>query len=110
MSARLVRDGMTSAPWTVDAEDAKRFLRPVRSYQEHVNLLTRKGFEEYGEMVTSASCDELAEEIGDMLDVLMATALLNGLPWETVLEKASAKRAKFGGFTEGLVWDTKGEQ
>lgn len=109
MSARLVRDKMKDVPWRSEV-DAKRWLRPVRNKWEHLQLLTRKGLEEYGEAMTAENENEAREELADLLEVLMGVAHLAGTSWESIVETADAKRESFGGFTEGLVWDTPGEQ
>lgn len=109
MSARLVRDKMKDVPWRSEM-DAKTWLRPVRGHWEHLQLLTRKGLEEYGEAMTATDTDEAREELADLLEVLMGIAHLSGTTWESIVETADDKRERFGGFTEGLVWDTPGEQ
>ena len=107
MGARLVRDRIGTVPWGDEA--AKAFLRPTRDRDEHVNLLIRKGLEEFGEVIT-AHTDELVEELADMFEVLRTIAILNGFMMLDVEAAAALKRTRSGGFIEGLVWETPGDQ
>ena len=110
MGAKLVRDRMGDIPW--QDEEAKKYLRPVRNSSEHFNLLHLKLMEEVGELMIADSPHAMAEELGDIYEVLDAmVAFINELLDEDLAESnrvreiVRRKHQERGGFTEGLVFD-----
>jgi predicted house-cleaning noncanonical NTP pyrophosphatase (MazG superfamily) len=108
VGAKLVRDRMGDIPW--QDEGAKKYLRPVKDAIEHFNLLHLKLMEEVGELMIAESPSAMAEELGDIYEVLDAmVAFVNedlGQPG-SVREIVRRKHAERGGFTEGLVFDMR---
>lgn len=103
MGKRLVRDNARQH-WVVPG--AEHQLRPVEDRDEHADLLTAKLLEECGEVILANTVEDIEKELADVVAVLKATAHIHGIPWEHVTTTQHHRDSVYGGFTEGLVWET----
>lgn len=74
----------------------------ILDVQQRSAALERKLFEEAHELLNAEPAEKI-EEMADVLEVLLAMAAEQGVPWERVEEAAAAKRSLRGGFAVG-VW------
>lgn len=93
MKVKLVRD-------KISARGPREVVRPCNTPAGLHALLVAKLHEEAQEVADDASC---AEEYGDLLEVMMRLAELNGVPWTDILVARDEKRREKGGFDRGLV-------
>jgi predicted house-cleaning noncanonical NTP pyrophosphatase (MazG superfamily) len=85
--------------------DAKAALRKVRNEDEHIDLLHQKLIEEAGELMYAISRDDLAEEAGDLVEVIYALCRIRGVTLTTLETRRIQKLRTHGGFGGGVVWD-----
>ena len=103
MGKRLVRDRALES-WVVPG--AEHQVRPVRTGEEHLQLLHAKLIEEAMEVVQAETQRDVLKELADVLAVLEAIAMLHGIDWDEVAIQVDVRELKSGGFTEGMVWET----
>jgi len=98
--AKLVRDRI---PEIIRRSGAEPMVRTADA-REYRGLLLNKLVEEATECRDSATPEDLAEELADVLEVISALAGSHGLDRERLEELRAAKAAERGGFTERVVW------
>jgi predicted house-cleaning noncanonical NTP pyrophosphatase (MazG superfamily) len=96
---KLVRDGI---PRIIQEKGEVAVVRYVEGV-EYRALLDTKLQEEVVELLAAKTPEERAEEMADVLEVLMALARIDGTTMEAVESVRLAKREKRGGFEEGAV-------
>lgn len=74
----------------------------VMDTDEYQQELNRKLIEEATECIDSKTTQELAEEIGDVLEVLYAIAASNNIDLKTIDEARLKKLQKNGGFEQKI--------
>jgi predicted house-cleaning noncanonical NTP pyrophosphatase (MazG superfamily) len=92
---KLVRDKI---PEIIKKEGRKPIFR-VAEDKEFPVLLQKKLVEEAGDLQNKLSADELS----DVLEVVLALAGSMGITWEELESAANKKRKEKGGFGEGFV-------
>ena len=90
---KLVRDQIPDIIAAAGSQPSTRVLDHA-SYQA---ALRSKLLEE-AEEAESASDDQLASELADVLEVLRALAMAHDVKWEDIELQAARKRAERGGF------------
>jgi len=70
---------------------------------EHVYELRRKILEEANELLSADSREKIIEEIGDLVEVMMAYADAKAIPWMVVDHRREEKKMRLGGF-DGRVF------
>ncbi len=93
---KLVRDLI---PRIIEEEGGTCNSRTVHGVDEHLVFLRVKMIEEVNEFIVDPSYEEAA----DMLEVLKAFCLLNGLDFDTVVSTAQSKQEERGGFHRGVI-------
>lgn len=99
LDGKLVRDRI---PEIIRLDGKKPHTRTVMG-GEKMRYLLAKLVEEAGEAQTSATMDELAEELTDVLEVVEALRLHTGVSREKLGEMLLKKREERGGFEKGIV-------
>lgn len=95
---KLVRDGYRdSTPETK--------TRPVADKTEHARGLRRKLLEEALELHEARGVDELTEEAGDVIEVVVCYLELHGVTLDEVWASVDRKKRRLGSFTDGTVWE-----
>lgn len=102
---KLVRDKVPEI-MRADGEEPKTRTLSEDEYRKLVRL---KLLEEAGETRVAASRDELVKELGDVMEVLEAIAVAEGVSWQDVLDLKSKRRVERGGFG-GRVYLVSGEK
>lgn len=69
---------------------------------EYIEALQDKLDEEVEEVLEARDKLQIAEEIGDVLEVLEAYATYYNISWDTILKIQELKRDDLGGFFEGV--------
>jgi predicted house-cleaning noncanonical NTP pyrophosphatase (MazG superfamily) len=110
---KLVRHRMTTVislarPRTPD----EGCIRPPGSKAEHRELLTQKLMEEVGKLLSATEMDDIQEGAGDVFEVLIAMVagvrhVNRNFARDMLQDTADRKYDRWGGFTEGLVWDVQ---
>lgn len=100
IAAKLVRDRI---PEIIRRTGVEPIVRAADA-QEYRGLLRAKLVEEATECRDSASADELAEELADVLEVVHALADAHGIDQDRLEKLREAKAVERGGFVERLVW------
>ena len=95
---KLVRDNIPDIIRNNGEEASTRILDD----DEYKEELLKKLSEETSEVKNATSKDELLEELADVLEILKAIAELNNSSLENVMEIASEKRLKRGGFEKRI--------
>jgi predicted house-cleaning noncanonical NTP pyrophosphatase (MazG superfamily) len=91
---KLIRDRL---PEMMRAQGLAVFDRSLDD-QEFVAALKDKLIEEAREVQDAASPGELAEELADVMEVILAQAQVSGLDMDRIEGLRAAKRAERGGF------------
>jgi predicted house-cleaning noncanonical NTP pyrophosphatase (MazG superfamily) len=94
----LVRDCMK---WKI--EQVTPYVRPAKDVGEHLRLLRRKFLEEVGEVLEAEEAEEIAEELGDLLQVIIDYANITGVGMAAVRSHRVRKLRAKGGFDGGTV-------
>jgi predicted house-cleaning noncanonical NTP pyrophosphatase (MazG superfamily) len=84
------------------AERGETLETRIAEEQEYLDLLRHKLVEEAGEVFEAKSKQDLAEEIGDVLEVLKSLCEANGIVDE-VFAAREAKFLKRGGFAGKII-------
>ena len=92
---KLVRDRI---PEIIRAEGRQPVVQHLAADQRRAALLAKL----VEEAVEAAEDEDLAEELADVLEVVRALAAELGLSLEEVTELADRKRARRGGFEDGV--------
>jgi len=91
---KLIRDKMADNMRSEDIIVHDRMLND----QEYLIALKKKLQEETEEILLASTPDQLAQECGDLLEVLYALIKASGLSLEQVEQARLAKKVKNGGF------------
>tara|TARA_R100000789_G_scaffold98887_1_gene103808 strand:- start:6391 stop:6708 length:318 start_codon:yes stop_codon:yes gene_type:complete len=100
-SGKLVRDRI---PEIISSEGRQPIVRTLRG-QELLDALHEKLTEEHGEFLAATSDAEKAEELADMIEVLIAIAKQHGCAETELMELVARKRADRGGFSTGTFYE-----
>lgn len=103
MGVRLIRDGIFSGKKPPQGIT----VRSVADRAEHVDLLRQKIVEEAGEAAFAERNAELVEELGDVLEAVMALAWVNGISMQEVEAARLRKATARGSFLGGTVMEIK---
>lgn len=95
---KLVRDNIPEIIISNGEDPVTRVL----SCDEYRDELYKKLNEECTEVINSKNCDEMLEELADVLEVIKSIALLYGKDIDYVSEIANKKRIKRGGFEKKI--------
>jgi predicted house-cleaning noncanonical NTP pyrophosphatase (MazG superfamily) len=95
---KLVRDGI---PEKVRAKHERVVYANLKG-AEILQLLSGKLIEEVQELIAAEGQDATEEELADIYEVLRAMMHQAGVDEQRVVEIADAKRARIGGFDEGI--------
>jgi len=95
---KLVRD---KVPEIISANGEIPITRVLET-DEYKKFLEMKLFEEYKEVIEASGKDRL-EELADLIEVIRALAVLENSSFEEVVEIASVKRDRRGGFEKRFV-------
>jgi predicted house-cleaning noncanonical NTP pyrophosphatase (MazG superfamily) len=99
MNEKLVRDKIAEF---VIKERGEVLNTRIASSEEHTQLLKNKLIEESQEVLNAKNKEELAEELGDLLEVMRALAQREGIV-DMLFSKREAKFLEKGGFETGVV-------
>ncbi|MCX7343047.1 MAG: nucleoside triphosphate pyrophosphohydrolase [Proteobacteria bacterium] len=80
----------------------------VMGQDEYLERLRNKLFEEAKEVIGAKNKEELTEELGDVLEVMLAYAKENNISFEDVDKVRIRKKNEYGGF-EGKVYNASVE-
>jgi predicted house-cleaning noncanonical NTP pyrophosphatase (MazG superfamily) len=94
---KLVRDGI---PRIIETEGGRPVTR-VLGQAGYMAALRAKLIEE-AEEAQAASDSQLRAELADVLEVLQALAIAQGMTWEDVVVEATRKRGERGGFDQRI--------
>ena len=104
MGTRLVRDRALDT-WRVTG--AEHQVRPVNSWQEHIDLLRAKLMEEAVEVFQATNQRDIEKELADLLSVMQGLASVHNISWHKgVIATQEERDAASGGFRVGMVWET----
>lgn len=92
---KLVRDKI---PQIIEAAGKKAVVRKAND-SEYQDYLNKKLQEEVGEFLKSHDPGELA----DILEVILALSVVDGIAFDTLVEMAAKKRELRGGFDQRIV-------
>jgi predicted house-cleaning noncanonical NTP pyrophosphatase (MazG superfamily) len=99
MTEKLVRDKIAEF---VMKERGEVLNTRIASPEAYLQLLKNKLVEEAQEALEAKNRDELAEELGDLLEVMKALAEREGIV-DLLFSKREAKFLERGGFEAGVV-------
>ena len=97
MSSKLVRDKIPE----ITAAQGKAYRFNIASKEEMLDLLIHKLQEETSEFIE----DNNAEELADILEVVLSLASEIGIDESELLEIMKKKRERNGGFSKGIVME-----
>ncbi|MBT2641921.1 nucleoside triphosphate pyrophosphohydrolase [Bacillus sp. ISL-41] len=93
---KLVRDRIPE----IIHQSGKLFYTRTLSQEEYIKELKNKAFEELNEYTQSASNQEAAEELADLLEVMHSLAEVHGYTFDQIEEIRQRKSEVRGGFRE----------
>jgi predicted house-cleaning noncanonical NTP pyrophosphatase (MazG superfamily) len=70
----------------------------VMDHDEYLDRLRNKLFEEAKEVIDAKNKEELTEELGDLLEVMLAYAKERDIPFEAIDKARIRKKNEYGGF------------
>jgi predicted house-cleaning noncanonical NTP pyrophosphatase (MazG superfamily) len=91
---KLIRDKL---PEIMQKEGTKACVKVMDS-DEYIARLKDKLFEEASEVSAASNYDEITNELGDLLEVMMALSEACGIPFSNVVAAGALKKAEKGGF------------
>lgn len=97
MSSKLVRDNIPE----IAAAQGKKFKFRTASKEEMLSLLTQKLREETSEFLEAKN----AEELADILEVVLNLSAELGVDESSLLEIMKKKRERNGGFSRRIVME-----
>ncbi len=100
MKEKLVRDKIAEF---VLKERGEILNTRVASPEEYLQLLKNKLVEEAREVLKANTKEELAEELGDLLEVIRAIGVNQEINDNDLFNKREAKFLERGGFEAGVV-------
>lgn len=92
---KLVRDNV---PERIAAK-GEAYAAYIATEQEYREKLQEKFLEEWNEFLVSKSPEELA----DILEVVDALAVAQGVSWEEILQMKQKKKEERGGFVKRII-------
>lgn len=95
---KLVRDNI---PEIIRGNGEEPVTRVLDDNEYRVELESKLG-EEYQEVLSTTTSEDRIEELADMLEIIMALAELENRSLEDVVEVATQKRLKRGGFAKKI--------
>lgn len=95
---KLVRDRIPN----IIRENGEEPITRILGDEEYKKELEKKLQEECLEVVNASNSKEKMEELADVVEVVMALAVSEGKTFEDVLNVASLKRQKRGGFSDKI--------
>ncbi|WP_319801575.1 nucleoside triphosphate pyrophosphohydrolase [Mesobacillus jeotgali] len=95
---KLVRDRIPE----IIHQSGKSFNIRTLSHEEYIKELRNKAFEEMNEYAQSASNQEAAEELADLLEVMHSIAKVHGYTFDQIDEIRKRKAEERGGFRERI--------
>lgn len=95
---KLVRDNIPD----ISISNGENPITRILSNDEYKQELEKKLYEEYQEVLNTATSDERIEELADMLEIIIALAKLEDKTLDDVVEVCKAKRLKRGGFDKKI--------
>lgn len=95
---KLVRDNI---PEIIRGNGEEPVTRILDDNEYRVELESKLG-EEYQEVLSTTTSEDRIEELADMLEIIMALAELENRSLEDVVEVATQKRLKRGGFAKKI--------
>ena len=96
---KLVRDRI---PEIIESNGENPIYR-VLNDKEYCEYLLLKDTEELLEVKTASNLEERKKELADKLEILLAMAEYSGFTLQDLLEEASIKRKRNGGFSRRLL-------
>jgi predicted house-cleaning noncanonical NTP pyrophosphatase (MazG superfamily) len=96
---KLIRDKIADF---VLKERGETLNTRIASQEELLGFIKNKVLEEANEVVEAKNVEELAEEIGDLLEVIKALAINQDIV-DLVFSKREAKFLERGGFENGVI-------
>jgi len=96
---KLVRDNI---PDIILRNGEKPFTR-VLDDEDYWQYLLKKDKEELDEVKLAESLEERKKELADKLELIRAMAEFSGFSLDDIIEEASVKRQKNGGFEKRLL-------
>ena len=93
---KLVRDNIP----TIIENNGEKAVTRILSDEEYKDELFKKLLEESNEVITSS--DSMLEELGDVLEVMIALAKIEDKSLDDIIEIANKKRIKRGGFEKKI--------
>lgn len=93
---KLVRDNIP----TIIENNGEKAVTRILSDEEYKDELFKKLLEESNEVITSS--DSMLEELGDVLEVMIALAKTEDKSLDDIIEIANKKRIKRGGFEKKI--------
>lgn len=99
---KLVRDGI---PRHIERQGAKPTVLTLRGpvLLRHLKLKLREEIAELDGAIRTQKPAKIAEEAGDVCEVLRALTAFVGVPWRDVKRARKAKLKARGGFEKGLL-------
>ncbi len=91
---KLVRDGIPTKISKAGDSAEFRILPPG----EMAQALQKKIVEEAAKVGSAENAEQIAVELGDLLEAMEAYATASGVAWTSVTEAKSKKRSTLGGF------------
>ncbi|WP_079508826.1 nucleoside triphosphate pyrophosphohydrolase [Mesobacillus jeotgali] len=95
---KLVRDRIPE----IIHQSGKGFNTKKLVHDEYIKELKKKAFEELNEYTNSASTQEAAEELADLLEVMYSLAEVHGYKFNQIEEIRKRKAEVRGGFRERI--------
>jgi predicted house-cleaning noncanonical NTP pyrophosphatase (MazG superfamily) len=95
---KLVRDRLKEIFEGLDIAISTRIMEE----EEYLARIQDKLLEESHEVLRSKNQAELCEELGDLMEVMLAIAKVNGLTWSDVEESRLKKHQEKGGFDDKI--------
>lgn len=95
---KLVRDNIPD----IIKEDQRMPITKILNEEDYKQELEKKLLEEYHEVLNSNTPNERAEELADMLEIMISLAKLENKTLNDIIEIANKKKEKNGGFEKRI--------
>lgn len=95
---KLVRDKI---PEKIEENGEYALIRTLDD-EGFMKALNEKLIEEAGEVINAETKDDITEELADLMEVMLAKALLYGVSLEEILKVKKEKKNKKGGFDKRI--------
>ena len=97
---KLVRDKI---PDIIDVDGDERNIRRFKDRDELLGFVRKKILEEAKEVTEALTKDDIAEELGDLLEIIEKYGDLQGITLIDMLKAAESKAERVGAFEEGYI-------